>query len=165
VADTVLLVCHANTARSVMAHVLLERMLAARGVADRVRVRSGGVGNWARDGMIPSLDARLVLRDYGIDLAEDGLTSTALALHRDVVADADLIVTMTEEQRSIVAAYAEARDKRILTLRELAGESGDIADPAMRGEEVFRVCCDEIARCLEESVDRLLALLPTASTR
>jgi len=159
VAETVLIVCQANTARSVMAQVFLERMLAARGVAGRVRVLSGGVGNWARDGMIPSLDARIVLREAGIHLAEDAMTSTALAYHRDVVADADLILTMTGEQKAIVGAFDEARGKPILTLRELAGESGDIADPATQGEDVFRVCRDEIARCLERSLDRLLALL------
>jgi len=160
VADTVLVVCQANTARSVMAQVLLERMLAARGAAGRVRVCSGGVGNWARDGMIPSLDARLVLREAGIHLAEDAMTSTALAYHRDVVAAADLILTMTREQKTIVGAFDEASGKPILTLRELAGESGDIGDPAAQGEEVFRACRDEIARCLEKAVDRLLSLLP-----
>jgi protein arginine phosphatase len=160
VADTVLFVCHANTARSVMAHVLLERMLAARGAGDRVRVRSGGVGNWARDGMIPSLDARIVLREAGIDLAEDGMASTALAYHRDVVASADLILTMTREQKAVIEAYDEAQGKAILTLRELAGESGDIADPATQGEDVFRACRDEITRCLDKAVDRLLTLLP-----
>jgi protein-tyrosine phosphatase len=160
VADTVLFVCHANTARSVMAHVLLERMLAARGADGRVRVRSGGVGNWARDGMIPSLDARLVLREAGIDLTEDAMTSTALAYHRDVVASADLILTMTREQKAVIETYAEARGKAILTLRELAGETGDIADPAIQGEDVFRACRDEIARCLDKAVDRLLLLLP-----
>jgi len=159
VAETVLLVCQANTARSVMAQMLLERMLAARGVAGRVRVLSGGVGNWARDGMIPSLDARIVLREAGIHLAEDAMTSTALAYHRDVVADADLILTMTGEQKAIVGAFDEARGKPILTLRELAGEAGDIADPATQGEDVFRACRDEIARCLERSMDRLLVLL------
>ena len=61
VAETILLVCHANTARSVMVQALLEHMLAARGAA-QVQVRSGGVAHWARDGMIPSLDARLALR-------------------------------------------------------------------------------------------------------
>ena len=59
----VLLVCHANTCRSVMAHVLLEKMLVERGTNGRVRVRSGGIANHARDGMIPSLDARIVLRE------------------------------------------------------------------------------------------------------
>jgi len=44
----VLLVCHANTCRSVMAHVLLEKMLAARGTNGAVRVRSGGIANHAR---------------------------------------------------------------------------------------------------------------------
>jgi len=162
VADTVLLVCQANTARSVMAQLLLERMLAARGADGRVRVRSGGVGNWARDGMIPSLDARLVLREAGIHLAEYAMSSTALAYHRDVVADAALILTMTGEQKAIIEAFDEARDKPVLTLRELAGESGDIADPAAQGEDVFRACRDEITRCLEKAVDRLLSLLPNA---
>jgi protein-tyrosine-phosphatase len=159
VADSVLIVCHANTARSVMAQALLERMLAARGVAG-VSVRSGGVAHWARDGMIPSLDARLALRDEGIHLAEDAVTSTAIAQHPEVVAAAAVIVTMTAEQKTIVAALADAAGKPVLTLRELAGESGDIADPAMQSEDVFRACRDEIKRCLEKSIDRLLVLLP-----
>jgi protein-tyrosine-phosphatase len=159
VADTVLLVCHANTARSVMAQALLERMLSARGVAD-VYVCSGGVATWARDGMIPSLDARLALREVGIHLGEDAMTSTAMVLHPEIVAAAHVIVTMTAEQKTVMAAFAEAADKPIMTLRELAGESGDIADPAAQGEDVFRICRDEIIRCLERSIDRLLSLLP-----
>ncbi len=158
-ADTVLIVCHANTARSVMAQVLLERMLIARGV-DGVSVCSGGVAHWARDGMIPSLDARIALRDEGINLAEDALTSTAIALHPEVVAAAHVIVTMTREQKAIMEALDDAAGKPVLTLRELAGESGDIADPAMQGEDVFRTCRDEIKRCLEKSFDRLLELMP-----
>ena len=161
-ADTVLIVCHANTARSVMAQVLLERMLAARGLAD-VRVCSGGVANWARDGMIPSLDARLALRDEGIHLAEDAMASTAIALHPEVVAGAHVIVTMTREQKAIIEALDGAAGKPVLTLRELAGESGDIADPAMQGEDVFRACRDEIKRCLDKSIDRLVKMLPDAA--
>jgi len=159
VADTVLIICHANTARSVMAQLLLGRILAARGVAG-VHVRSGGVATWARDGMIPSLDARLALREVGIDLPEDTMSSTAMALHPEIVAAADVIVTMTVEQKAVVTAFVGARGKPIVTLRELAGESGDIADPAAQGEEVFRICRDEIRRCLEKSIDRLLAMLP-----
>src|SRR6185295_13578664 len=91
----VLLVCHANTCRSVMAHVLLEKMLAARGTNGAVRVRSGGVANHARDGMIPSLDARIVLREDDIHLAEDACASSNRRHHREIVAAADLIVTKT----------------------------------------------------------------------
>lgn len=142
-----------------MAQLLLQRMLALRGL-DHVRVWSGGVATWARDGMIPSLDARLALRDEGISLAEDSMVSIALNQHPEVVAGSHVIVTMTREQKTVVAELAEARGKPVLTLRELAGESGDIADPAMQGEEVFRVCRDEIKRCLEKAIDRLLSLLP-----
>jgi protein-tyrosine-phosphatase len=159
VADTVLVVCHANTARSVMAQALLERMLVVRGV-DGVRVCSGGVATWARDGMIPSLDARLALREEGIHLAEDAMASTAIALHPEVVAAAQVIVTMTREQKAIMEGLSEAEGKPIVTLRELAGESGDIADPAAQGEDVFRACRDEIKRCLDKAIDQLLSLLP-----
>jgi len=48
-----------------MAHVLLEKMLDERHARSRVLVRSGGIANHARDGMIPSLDARIVLRETG----------------------------------------------------------------------------------------------------
>ena len=54
-----------------MAQALLERMLAERGVDGHIRVRSAGVSTYARDGMLASLDARIVLREDGIHLAEE----------------------------------------------------------------------------------------------
>jgi 8-oxo-dGTP pyrophosphatase MutT (NUDIX family)/protein-tyrosine-phosphatase len=154
---TVLFVCHANTARSVIAQVLLERMLAERGLHDRIRVRSGGVAPYARDGMIASLDARLALKEIGVPVAEDAVVSTDLKAHRDVIAAADLILTMTTAQKAMIAAYAEAQGRALFTLRELCGEDGDIGDPAGQGEEAFRASRDEIARCLAKSIDRLVA--------
>ena len=156
---TVLLVCHANTCRSVMAHVLLEKMLAERDARGRVLVRSGGIANHARDGMIPSLDARIVLREDGIHLAEDAMTSTDLRRHRDVIADAHLILTMTAQQKEMLGTYEEAREQPVFTLKEFAGEEGDIGDPFDQGEERYRACRDEIKRCLTKSVDRLLVTL------
>jgi protein-tyrosine-phosphatase len=155
---TVLIVCHANTARSVMAQALLERMLAARGL-DQVRVRSGGVAAWARDGMLPSLDARLVLREVGIHLGEGALTSTDLRRHPDLVAEADLIVAMTRQQRQVLRGFVEAAGRPVVTLRELAGDDGDIGDPAGQGEDRFRACRDEIWAWLERGLDRLLAAI------
>ena len=155
----VLLVCHANTCRSVMAHVLLEKMLDARGVNGNVRVRSGGIANHARDGMIPSLDARIVLRECDIHLAEDAFASTDLRRHRELVAEADLIVTMTGEQKQTIGAYREARGRLVVTLHELAGEAGDVDDPFGQGEDRYRATRDEIRRCLERGLDRMLILL------
>jgi protein-tyrosine-phosphatase len=160
VAKAVLFVCHANTARSVMAQLLLDRMLAARGAAGRVRVRSAGVAPWARDGMIVSLDARLALKEDGLLVAEDTVVSTALRAHPDLIAGADLIVTMTVEQKRIVGELAADGAATVLTLRELAGEAGDIGDPAGQGEDTFRACRDEIKRCLEKAIDRVLGEVP-----
>jgi protein-tyrosine phosphatase len=156
---TVLLVCQANTCRSVMAQVLLERMLAAGGRAEGVRVRSAGIGPHARDGMIPSLDARIVLREDGIHLAEDTVTSTALRRHADLLAGADVVVAMTGAQKAMLEAFPEAAGRARFTLRELAGETGDIADPVGQDEAVYRACRDEIRRCLAAGMPRLLAHL------
>jgi protein-tyrosine-phosphatase len=139
-----------------MAQVLLERMLAARGAQGRVRVRSGGIAPYARDGMIPSHDTRLALREAGIELAEDAFASTDLRDHRHLVAEADLIVTMTAEQKRAVSRLVEGRGRPIRTLRELAGEDGDIQDPFGGGPDHYQRCRDEIARCLARSLDALL---------
>ncbi len=134
-------------------------MLAERGATHGIRVCSGGIANYARDGMLPSLDARLVLREDGVELAEDGLVSTDLKRHRHLMAEADLILTMTAAQKEAVGAYSEARGRPVFTLKEFAGEHGDIGDPAAQGEDVFRACRDEIKRCLERAFDRLLFTL------
>jgi len=153
----VLVVCHANTARSVMAQKLIERMLAERGLGERLHVSSAGVWIHARDGMIPSLDARLALKEVGIPLAEDAMASTALRDHPELLAAADLVVTMTAEQTALVLALADGEGVDVVTLPELAGESGDIADPAGQGEEAFRAARDEIMRCLALGFDRMIA--------
>jgi protein-tyrosine-phosphatase len=139
-----------------MAQVLLERMLVARGAQQALRVRSGGIAPYARDGMIPSHDTRLALREAGVDLAEDAFASTDLKMHRQLVAEADLIVTMTAAQKGAVSGLGEARGRPVRTLRELAGEDGDIDDPFGGGPEHYRDCRDEIARCLAKSLDALL---------
>ena len=145
-----------------MAQLLLERMLARHGADGAIRVRSGGIANYARDGMIASLDARLALREEGIHLGENDFVSTDLRRHRDQLAGADLILTMTGLQKQMLSAFDEVRDRPVFTLREFVGEEGDIDDPATQGQDVFRACRDEINRCLEKSVPRLLMLLSGA---
>jgi len=152
----VLFVCHANTSRSIIAEAVLLRLLRERDRAGAVEVRSGGIAPFARDGSLVSLDARFVLREIGIELAE-GAGATDLKRQRHLIEAADLILVMTEEQRRMLAAgFPEAADKTVLTVRELGGESGDIDDPSMQDESVFRYCRDEIMRCLERGFGRLV---------
>jgi len=151
----ILIVCHANTSRSIIAEKVLARLVASRGLGGEIEVRSGGIAPFARDGSLVSLDARFVLQEIGIELPE-GAAATDLKRQRHLIAAADLILVMTDEQRRMLAAFDEARGKRVLTLHELAGGTGDIADPSMQSEDFFRSCRDEIVRCLERGFDRLV---------
>lgn len=151
---SVLFVCHANTSRSVIADHLLRRLLADEGRPD-IRVRSGGIAPYARDGMLVSMDARLVLREIGIDVPA-GAVATDLKAQRHLLEEADLVLVMTDEQRGMLQAYPEVRGKPVFTLREFAGEGGDVDDPAGQGEDVFRRCRDEIHGCLSKVVARLV---------
>jgi protein-tyrosine-phosphatase len=120
-----------------------------------VTVGSGGIAPYARDGSLVSLDAKFVLREIGIpEPPKPGATD--LKRNRHLLSEADVILVMTDQQRRMLADFEEAAGKPVLTLRELAGESGDIEDPSMKDEEVFRRCRDEIVECLERGLPRLL---------
>jgi protein-tyrosine phosphatase len=150
----ILIVCHANTSRSVIAEALLKKMLDERAV-EHLSVESGGIAAYARDGALVSLDARLVLRDEGIHLPPDS-TATDLKNNRHLVADADLILAMTAEQvRMLRDAFPEAAGKEVYTLKEFTGAGGDIEDPAGQDESVFAACRDQIKACLEQAIERL----------
>jgi len=152
---TILIVCHANTSRSVIAQALLQRMLRERALDAHWRVASGGIAPYARSGALVSLDAVLVLRDEGIDLPRDSV-ATDLKRERHLISEADLILAMTDEQiRMLRSGWPEAADKPIYTLKAFAGGGGDIADPAGRDESVFAACRDEIKACLERAIRRL----------
>ena len=152
----ILIVCHANTSRSIIAEKVMLRLIESRGVADRIEVRSGGIAPFARDGSLISLDAHFVLREIGIQIPRE-TGATDLKRQRHLITAADVILVMTDEQRQMLAkGFPEATGKPVHTLKELAGESGDIDDPAMKDEDVFRYCRDEIVRCLERGFDRLL---------
>ena len=128
-------------------------MLAERG-RDDVVVSSGGIAPYARDSSLVSMDARLVLRDDAIYISPEA-TACDLKRHRDRLLEADLIVTMTAEQKRMLADFPEASGKDVMTLHEAAGECADVEDPAGRDEAFYSACRDQIRRCLEKAMDRL----------
>lgn len=150
----ILIICHANTSRSIIAEALLKKMLRERS-RDDINVVSGGIAPFARDGALVSMDARLVLRDEGIHIAPESV-ATDLKANRHLVTDADLILAMTREQITmLLAGWPEAAGKDIHTLKDFAGIGGDIDDPAGQSEHVFARCRDEIKACLERAIERL----------
>jgi protein-tyrosine-phosphatase len=153
---SVLIICAANTARSVIAEHLLRRELKARGAESHVRVTSAGIAPYARDGALVSLDTRLTLRDEGIELHEEA-TSTDLRRHPELLHEAEVIIAMTRAQaEELRAKFPAAGHLPVHTWREFGGESGDIEDPFEKGDVVFAACREEIKRLLPRVVERLL---------
>lgn len=153
---SILLICAANTARSVMAEHLMVRELRERGAERHVRVRSAGIAPYARDGALVSLDTRMTLRDVGIHLGEEA-TSTDLKRHPELLVEADLVIAMTGQQaRELRERFEVHSALEVHTLRAFAGESGDIEDPFEKGDLVFAECRKEIMRLIPRVIDRLL---------
>jgi protein-tyrosine-phosphatase len=118
-----------------------------------VSVSSGGIASNARDGMLTSLDAKLVMKDKGIILSEDSV-SIDLKKRPELIRQADLILTLTEKHKKDILEYNTSKDNEVFTLREFAGESGDIEDPSMKGIEGFRKSRDEIEHCIIKGMKR-----------
>lgn len=153
---SILIICHANTSRSIIAQELLRRMLAGHERAKAVGVCSGGVAPYARDGALVSLDARLVLRDEGIHISSESV-STDLRRNRQLVDRADLILAMTAQQIEMLRdQFPEAAGKPVFTLKAIAGGEGDIEDPVGKGEAVYSACLAEIKACLTAGIERIL---------
>jgi len=136
-----------------MAEAMLKKML--EGLDKEIpkpRVLSGGIASHAREGGIVSLDALLLMKEEGADPFLEGFRSRDLMRHLDIVKDADLILTMTRKQKEIMREIEEAKGKEIYTLKEFAGDTGDIEDPAGKGDGAYSRCKEEIKRCLEKAI-------------
>jgi len=144
-----------------MAEHLLRRLLADHAVPeDAMVVTSGGIAPYARDGSLVSLDTRLVLRDVDIHLEPDAVARDLKRGHRHLLDQADLILTMTEEQVRMVRAQMGDRDVPVETLRDFAGLGGDIADPAGQDEDVFAATRNRVAHALEHALARIVPGAP-----
>jgi len=148
---SILFVCDANTCRSPMAEAMLRKMLADfEGKPGEIKVSSAAIAPRARDGSDITLDVKWLLKEEGIYV--ENFRSKDLKRHGELLEEADLVLTMSQEQKSRVLQLAEADGKGVYTLKEFIGEAGDIADPFNGGDEAYAPCRDEIKRCLQKLV-------------
>ncbi len=107
---TILLVCTGNTCRSPMAAGILKKMLADAGVTG---VAVGSAGTAALEGMPATELAIKTASDWGIDIA--GHRSQPVT--DEIVAGADLILTMTPEHREEILSHDAAAGNKTFLLK------------------------------------------------
>jgi protein-tyrosine phosphatase len=113
----VLVLCRANVARSPLAEV----MLAA---ADLPGVRVASAGVRARDGWPAAEESQRLAAERRLDLAHH----RSLPATPDLIARADLVLTMSESIRDLASPLAPRAAAKVFTLREFVRLTGHL-DP------------------------------------
>ena len=145
----ILLVCTGNICRSPMAESIMHREFNERG--EEVEIQSAGTGAW--DGASASEGAYLISLENGLDLSPH----RAALLTRDLVEQADLILTMARHHRVRVEELGGSG--KTFLLGEYAGETGadaEVRDPFGSDLPVYRDTFTEIQRLVRAAVDRFV---------
>jgi protein-tyrosine-phosphatase len=131
-----------------MAEALLHAALAERGV-EHVTVSSAGTGAW--DGSPASEGAYLVGLEHGLDLS----AHRARLLTRDLVKDADLILTMSANHRSRVAELSGGDKVHVLGTYAGRDDQPEVSDPFGGDLDAYRATFAELRDLVHRIVSRV----------
>lgn len=146
---TIVFVCTGNTCRSPMAQIMLHELLAENGGAFKVL----SAGTHAATGAPAAGPAVGVMEELGLDLNSHSSTM----LSPELVAEADLLLTMTEAHKNyVIDSYPHASAKTF-TLKQFAGLDGDVGDPFGGDVGIYRETAVELRRLLQTVAQRLLS--------
>ncbi len=140
----VIFVCTENTCRSPIAEGIFRKVVAERGI--QLEILSAGI--FARAGQTASKEAVQVSLEKGIDISKH----QAIALDHEIMASADLIITMTDKQKSLVEGICPDYEEKIYTLKEFNGKEIkelNIKDPLGGDVLAYRNCANELECELE----------------
>jgi protein-tyrosine phosphatase len=88
------------------------------------------------------------MQDFGLDLGNHESSNVSSRL----MERADIILTMTEgHRRALIERWPKAAGK----IKVLSADGDDISDPFGGPVEVYRICAQQLDRCLDAWVDRI----------
>lgn len=130
----VCVVCMGNICRSPMAETVLRKVVADRGLGDRVIVESAGTGGWHAGGPMDERALR-VLAEHGYD----GADHSARQFTRDWFDRYDLVLAMDRDNQAFLRRMAPAGvEVRLFRSFDPAAPDGaEVPDPYYGGDEGF----------------------------
>jgi L-threonylcarbamoyladenylate synthase len=126
---TILLVCTGNTCRSPMA-AAIARDLVARMPADGIVTKVRSAGTFTTAGQPATPEAVEAMRKLGVELGRHASTE----LTREMIGDADLILTMTREHADAVLTLDPGAREKVVTL-DPSGRP--VPDPIGAAQDVY----------------------------
>ena len=138
----ILFVCGGNTCRSPMAKAIMVEKLKGRGLLDKYEIDSAAYDGPTSSGA--SSNAKEAIKKlYGDDLLA---SHKAKKLTPELIAWADLILVTGARMKKGLS------QEKTFTLRESAGELGDIADPFGGGLDIYLECAREMSDILDKII-------------
>lgn len=140
--NKIVFVCTGNTCRSPMAKIIAENLIGS--------ITFDSAGIFAVEGDRIAANAQQVLEedDYTVG------SFRSKRVQEDLIIQADLILTMTKEQKEIIKTFFTGYSQKVYTLKEYTGcDEGtlDIHDPFGKSMDAYRETASEI----KEEIKRL----------
>lgn len=148
---SVLLVCSANVARSVLAEHLLRKILNNNHALVNVKCTSAGIN--AVEGQPASSKVSSVLRKQNLDVS----SHSAKPVTKQLLQTADLVLVMEREHKDFISSqFPEARNKTF-TLKEFTGEDNlDTVEPlGLDSFEGYEQLANEMQKSLVKVTKKL----------
>ena len=136
-----------------MATAILASMLLQHGHESLVEVSSAGI--WASEGQPATAPAQKVMDERGLDVSDH----KAHHLVPEDVDAADLIVTMERSIAEAITIEAPEHAAKVVTLRELADDPGDVEDPIGGSLAEYRHAAVTLQSLLHRAYRRILCRL------